>query len=235
MGISRRVKKRKGKERRVLGIDQSLDHSALVLLGSGGGKSRTLPGHLLDFRYFVDTKTDLKAYKEALMVPAPDGKVNDTYKLERLLYLRKTFKQLILEWQPDIAAMEGYAYNAKGSSAMQTGELVGMLRMLLRDLHVPFFIFDPGSIKLYGAGKAGANKVAMVMSCSKRWERINFAEYGNNCDNIADAYIIAQLLWELDCVREGDLTVNDLRVQTKRVLQRTTKPYPESLITVEPL
>ena len=213
----------KGGPRRILGIDQSLNESAFMLLQ--GGK-------MVDYIYYTPKKALSEKFGDhGIRIPPDMMSGQDRARLEKLNFLRETFLDAIKNrFRPDAVLFEGYAYGVRSSSVFQLGELGGLLRLLLRPV-CPMFLMDPSSLKLYATGKAQADKTAMVVACLKKWEKIDFTDHEDISHNLADAYIAAQLMTEMDKVKRGKLALTDLKAHTQKVLQRVTKSYPESLIT----
>lgn len=83
--------------------------------------------------------------------------------------------------RPDIVAIEGFAYGAKGNAVFEIGGLGWIVRMLLWDHGIPYVIFSPSQIKKYATGKGNANKNAVMIAAHKR------LGYDGSDDNEADA------------------------------------------------
>jgi len=62
---------------------------------------------------------------------------------------------------PELVAIEGYSFNSRNSQAHALGELGGVIRLALHDLHVPCIDVPPSSLKLYATGKGNAPKDAV--------------------------------------------------------------------------
>lgn len=66
--------------------------------------------------------------------------------------------------QPDLVAVERYAYGARGSAVVSLGELGGVIRHAIWSAGLPYVEVAPSQLKLYATGKAQAGKTAMVIA-----------------------------------------------------------------------
>ena len=93
-------------------------------------------------------------------------------------------------------------------------------------------VYDVQAVKLFATGNGNAEKAEVVIACRDRWD-LNFLEFGKTTGaggNVADAYVIAQLLrTELD-LRAGRTRLEDLPEAERRVFTRTTKQHPVNLL-----
>ena len=106
--------------------------------------------------------------------------------IARLLALQKELEAKLLEYQPTLVVVEGYAF-ARANQAHQLGELGGMIRLLLTQKQVPWIEVPPTQAKKFAAGKGNAPKDLILMNVYKRWG----VEFGTSDE--ADAYVLARI------------------------------------------
>lgn len=120
----------------------------------------------------------------------PDGTVRTLKSAhsgcERLRHLRDQVLQLT--WMPvhagpvDLVVVEGYAMGSKRQShSYATGELGGVIRLMLHEARVPFVDVPPASLKKYATGKGNASKDEVLVAAVKR------LGYDGACNDEADA------------------------------------------------
>lgn len=88
---------------------------------------------------------------------------------------------------PDIIVLEHYSFGSKGRAVFDIAEMGGIVRWELSGRGYPVAEVSPSSLKLYGAGKGNADKIAMAVSASKRAGM----EFPN--DNECDAWWLRQM------------------------------------------
>ena len=219
----------------VIGIDQSANGTAAVALADG---------RLERFLFFADTK---KSFRELGRVPEPHRVVgytavepvvvkgdDEVAKTIRLRRIREELRRFVASVGPTHVAFEGYSMTRAPVASRVLGEVGGIVRVLLADLGIPFRVYAIESVKTFATGKANAEKADMVLACRDRWDEPNFLKYGKTegaAGNLADAYVIAQLLHlELE-VRAKRVVLEDLDADSRAVLQRTTpKKQPVAIL-----
>lgn len=84
---------------------------------------------------------------------------------ERLAIIRDTVMELLEEWQPDEAAMEGLFFSRNVTSAMSVSEARGVLRICFHDRKIPLSEYLPKTIKraASGSGHAGKDDVQLFV------------------------------------------------------------------------
>jgi Holliday junction resolvasome RuvABC endonuclease subunit len=113
--------------------------------------------------------------------------------IERLCNIRNYVEDFLSEYSVVGVAMEGYAFG-KAFGASLSGELGGMIKLLLFDLYpgndgarFPLII-QPTSLKKYITGKGKVDKNQILLSIYKKWD-VEF-----NDDNAADSYGLARII-----------------------------------------
>jgi Holliday junction resolvasome RuvABC endonuclease subunit len=215
----------------VVGIDQSANGTAAVSL---------LDGKLGSFLFFADTKkacrelrkTDDRAFVAIEPVVVKGG--DEVAKTVRLRAIRDALTKYVSLVNPTHAAFEGYSLTRAPVASRVLGEVGGIVRVLLADLRVPFRVYPVEAVKTFACGKANAEKADVVLACRDRWDEPNFLKYGKTegaAGNLADAYVIAQLLHLELRVRHGDVLLEDLDPNSRAVLQRVTpKRQPQAIL-----
>ncbi len=68
----------------------------------------------------------------------------------------------------DLCVLEGYSYGSAYSHAHALGELGGVIRCLLHELHTGWVEVPPACLKLYACGKGNASKDQVLVAVVKR-------------------------------------------------------------------
>lgn len=113
---------------------------------------------------------------------------------ERLANIRARLQKIIETTKPGRAVIEGYAYGAI-NRAHDQGEVGGLVRLLCYDLHIPYEIVPPSTLKKWTTGKGNAKKDYMLLRVYKRWG-VEFETIDE-----ADAYALARWGFEKYVVR----------------------------------
>lgn len=205
----------------VVGVDQSANGTAAVSL---------LDGKLRDVLVFADTKTRAKEvvrrFPDATVVEPLGGKLDpEVHKVLRLRRLRAHLSRFLAATNPSHVAFEAYALTKAPLASRTLGEVGAVVRLCCVDAGVPYHVYEVDSIKMFATGKGNAEKADVVLACRDAWERLNFLEYGKTDGaggNVADAYVIAQMLHLNLLVRSGAVELSSVAAQERAVLQRTT-------------
>lgn len=106
--------------------------------------------------------------------------------VERLLRIEEELLKLISNRNPNLIAIEGYAYGRQNQSH-QMGELGGVLRVAMTKAGVKWIEVAPTAVKKFATGKGNAKKEQIILEVYKRWG----AEFKTN--DQADAFVLAQI------------------------------------------
>jgi crossover junction endodeoxyribonuclease RuvC len=77
---------------------------------------------------------------------------------KRLHAIGRDLEQLILQFQPDCAAIEELYFAKNTTTAMQVAEARGVIRYILESNTIPCTEYHPNKIKIAITGHGGANK-----------------------------------------------------------------------------
>lgn len=77
-----------------------------------------------------------------------------------------------------LVMMEDLPRHAHGAGV--TGMVQGAVRVVLNDLHIPYVLVTPATLKMFATGKGNADKSAMILAAFKRGG-VEFAD-DNQCD-----------------------------------------------------
>jgi crossover junction endodeoxyribonuclease RuvC len=116
---------------------------------------------------------------------------------ERLAQIRN---EIITEIIPcDFVVIENYSFGSRGRSIFSTGELGGVIRVLLWENKISYLEVAPSQVKKYCAGSGKAEKDQMIHHVYKRW--------GKECatSDEADAYTLAMIGVEWHCLDNSKL------------------------------
>lgn len=208
----------------IVGIDLSMRGTGVALL---------LDGYLRRFWGWTEKKGLWKKHS-GLLCWYKMPKNTETYRQERM--------QLVTEWTTGVirqatalaetvfVAIEGYAFakNSRGMSDLH--EAAGIIKARLWENAIPFRIYDPCSVKLAWTGAGTADKPQMIRAASEMY-KVNLDKYEDAAENVADAILIASLLWEELNYKSAAKNLQLASDHIKRVMLRVTKAEPEALIT----
>lgn len=164
---------------RILGIDPSLNATALILLVDGVVvKKFAITNKFKD----VDTQdTHISSFNMK--------KINN---LDRLILIREYVKNVINNTSPDAIAIEDYALGSKFAT-INTGEIGGILRLIAYESNIPLRLYAPTKVKKFATGSGAAPKSSVCVSVFKTWSQ-DFTEYKELGEDFADAFAIGKLL-----------------------------------------
>lgn len=113
----------------------------------------------------------------------------------RLASIREQVQSVILNNGPDLTVIEGYAFGMK-FKAHDLGEVGGVVRLLLYDLHKDFHVVPPATLKKWTAGTGKAMKEFMLLRIYKRW--------GMEFESIDEAEAFALAKWGQEQLEKGE-------------------------------
>lgn len=133
--------------------------------------------------YILDTKKPF----------ADEGLIKTNLKgVPRLAYIEKEIDFLIDKYRKGLVVLEGYSYGSRGRATFSTGELGGIIRLLLFKKKIDHLIIPPTCLKKFITGKGNSGKELMLLKTYKKYGK----EFLNN--NICDAFGLAMmgLAWQ---------------------------------------
>lgn len=212
----------------VLGCDVSLNHGAFVLM---------IDGKVADYRFYSDKKGIVAAGRgkgylvdNAAFKKMADGDKKFAQNL-RLHRLRQIFDRVLLDLKPEYACVEDYAYSAKSASTYQIGEGGGQMREACMELGVKLRLHEPGTVKMFVAHNARAEKEEMTDAVATRWQVRFPAEIDLDYEgDLSDAYGLAKLLeTELE-LRAGRDSLEGKHEKEIQVFNRVSKEFPLNVL-----
>lgn len=216
---------------KIQGWDVSLNHGAFVELTDG---------KLTNLWYVTDVAGSAnRDKKRGQRLPVYKQKSDrQHYALIRLAWWEAYFTRHLQFTKPDIVGLEDYALRQE-QGAHQMGEVGGMARLRAYQAGVKLRLHDPTSVKLFGAHHGNAQKPDMEKAVAERWN-LDFSKFnpetGDNrktSEDLADAFVLAWMVWTEHLVRTGHQRVDGLHVKEVQVFNRVTKAYPTSLLSRE--
>lgn len=116
------------------------------------------------------------------------GLINTKEKgVKRLAYIEDKIIDLIYVFEPNITILEGYSFGSRGRATFSTGELGGIIRLLLLNQKIKTIIVPPTCLKKFITGKGNSGKEIMLMKTLSKYG----IEFNNN--NECDAYGLTQM------------------------------------------
>lgn len=162
----------------------ALNHAAFVVVEDG---------KLVDYRLVTNKPTIAKVDTTKATYRKFGTKLQADYRYHRLHFWGEYLYHTIMDLEPDIVAIEDYAY-AAGQGAHQMGEVGGLLRITLWDLMIPFKCYSPGTIKKLATGKGNAKKPDMVKASKGQFKQWSPGKGTSESEeDLVDAYFAAKL------------------------------------------
>ncbi len=105
----------------------------------------------------------------------------------RLIEIRHKVSETIDKYQPELICIEGYSFGSRGRAVFQTGELGGLIRVLLHKTGIKWLEITPSQVKKFAAGVGNCGKDIIMQQVYKRWGM----EFKTSDE--ADAFILAKI------------------------------------------
>lgn len=218
---------------RVVGMDLSLLHGAVVALDEAGG---------CEFWYYTERAGTAERHKNASRIPPIILKQElHLRNVLRLVWVRAWLKTVLRISAPFAVALEDYAYAADQGSH-QLGELGGVARLSCWDLKVRLRLHSPGTIKMFGADNGSADKGAVKDGVRRKWGA-DFDRYDapakpgakkqdtSISEDLTDAYVLARMVLAEARIRAGTMMLSELGSDKERqAFLRTTPTYPINVL-----
>lgn len=110
---------------------------------------------------------------------------------ERLVVVRDTIRSLLSELSSPMVAIEGYSFGSKNSQAHATGELGGVVRVMLHESGIPYVEIPPTCRSKFATGKGNAGKSEVVSAISAK---TGIIWTGSGADDMCDAWILEEMI-----------------------------------------
>jgi Holliday junction resolvasome RuvABC endonuclease subunit len=105
----------------------------------------------------------------------------------RLQMIAAEVERTIEIWNPDLCAIEGYAFARNVDSYTRLVECGTVIRQVLYRRKLPWIEVSPTTLKKWVTGKGNAKKEDMAVSVKEKWD------YKSPSHDIVDAYALARL------------------------------------------
>lgn len=236
---------------KIFGLDISLDHAGIVCLNEDG--------IVVDYCYFTTTKkmAEVDPNHSTRLSNIREDESKDVFRLKRMNeYLsalidfeRKLIPSIVI---PSYYSFEGYSYRSQSTSLCQIAELTGYLKHIIFEGGGSIRIHDPLSVKLFAANKGNASKKEVSVQALPHFSNFPedliqkkiikkkgktslppdqwWEEYDGPVTDIADAYILARMLYMELQVRKGNILLNQLDEGERRIFLRVSKAYPVNIL-----
>ena len=106
---------------------------------------------------------------------------------DRLIEIRHKVSETIDKYQPGLICLEGYSFGSRGRAVFQTGELGGLIRVLLHKSGIKWIEITPSQVKKFATGMGNCGKDIVLQQVYKRWGM----EFKTSDE--ADAFILAKI------------------------------------------
>ena len=138
----------------IAGIDYSLTSPAICVFN--GGRYTKFHVDKCQFYFLTDTKKYADSWDNRYF-----GERFSEWEVDSQRYVSIADWALSKISGIENVALEGYAYNAKGASAFQLAENMGILKYKIYEAGLPLDIVSPTEVKKYATMKGNADKKAM--------------------------------------------------------------------------
>lgn len=108
----------------------------------------------------------------------------------RLFDLRLQLIDVLLEFKPDLIAIENYSFGSRNSRAHAIGEWGGVVRVLLWDKGFPYIEIPPTCRAKFATGKGNASKGEVMSAISAR---TGIIWSGKGAEDRCDAWILEEM------------------------------------------
>jgi len=228
---------------KIFGLDISLDHGGVVVLDEAG--------KVIDYRYLTTVKkmADVDPDHSILLSKQWKDEPKDIFRLRRMAeYLQRLLNILPTTCiHQSYYSVEGYSYASKSTSICQIAELTGFIKRRLFEDGGKIRIHDPLTVKLFATGKGNCMKKDVVEAVEPTWFDIpeglikkkqikkkrlpeKIEEFDGPATDLADAFFLAKMLYTELKLRDGLVTLNQLKESERRIFLRVTKSNPVNIL-----
>ncbi len=130
--------------------------------------------------------------------------------VERIRDLADPLIETAEKTRPDLIAIEGYAFGAKGRALFDLAEFGGVLRYNLWLGGHNYIDVPPSTVKKFATGRGNAKKDEIMLAVYKRWG-VEF-----HTSDEADAYVLARIALALT---EGDRNLTEFQREVVKALR----------------
>ncbi len=125
------------------------------------------------------------------LVEGAEGRGKTIHLPEQRAYLRlhliaRQVEDTLRVWQPELVAIEGYAYVQSVGTFVTLVEIGTVIRQVLYKRYLPWLEIPPTVLKKWTTGKGNATKDQMAVAVKARWG------YASLSHDIVDAFALAQ-------------------------------------------
>ena len=193
------------KEKVRIGIDPSINSTGMCVSGAGFNNYYLFPSKI--------TKKSIEWSKTVNWLSVNDYEKISTSDIEKyhekeftkfgnlavLVATISTTLNIIMEkYDIEYVTMEGVSYGSvKGAALVDLSFLNAMLRMMLHDKKIKFYIVAPTEVKKFAIGNGSAEKDIIIKSWKKLDKNAQTIPDFFKCDDLADAYFMAHYNPEL--------------------------------------
>lgn len=170
------------------GLDLSLNHTGLF----AGGEP-----HLLEFKL----PKGIKTFKQ-----------DPVQEYFRLRWSRDTILSIVEEAEPELIALEDYAFAAR-FRAHPMGEVGGVVRTALLEAGYSVLLVGTGQLKKYTSGSGNTKKNVMLLEVFDQWG------FKTTDDNVADSFALKELAADYLAWSDDPSSVTKA---TAEILKKTT-------------
>jgi len=231
---------------KIYGLDISLDHGGAVVLNNG---------IISNYCYLTTTKkmAEIDPSHSILLSKRGKDEAKETFRLRRmneylhgLMNFERKSRKGFGPIKHPYYSIEGYSYASQSTSICQIAELTGYLKHMIFEGGGHIRIHDPLTVKLFATNKGNSRKKKVVeqallefnipkdlikKSRVKKKNSEPYEEYDGPATDIADAYFLAKMLYVELKLRSGEVTLDKLPENERRIFLRVTKAYPVNLLS----
>lgn len=106
--------------------------------------------------------------------------------LTRVQSIARAVRNVTKDWRPELVVLEHYAFSNK-NTLVTLVEVGTGIRLVLKELEIPWLEVPPTVLKKFTTGKGNAKKPEMAQYVAERWGFLS------KSDDVIDAYALAEL------------------------------------------
>lgn len=162
--------------------DSVLNYGVYYVIGSKFTK-KTLDYHHDNLSFVL--------YDKQIPDPQQEYHQKEFIKTNNIYKIVTAIRNVLMLYKPDVATIEGVSFQSNGSVLDLCG-LNYMVRMMLEELHIPYYIVSPTQNKKYATGNGQAEKDVMISAWAKMDTSMQDIPSYIKIDDLADAYFLAR-------------------------------------------
>lgn len=173
-----------------IGIDPSINSTGICVVDDNMINYYILPAKLTKRMQTFEHDRIMIYPFDKQEVKGLDYESREIAHTNNIIYICNNIRSILSRHAPTMVCIEGVAYNANGTIV----ELAGLnyaIRMICNELHIPYKIVSPTSLKKFAVANGSADKNLMIYAWNTLEPELKDIK-AFKVDDLADAYFLAQ-------------------------------------------